>query len=239
MNISAEYQALDQLSAESLVQRYADLVRRVARHLAARLPSDVDVDDLIQAGMLCLFEAVSKYRGERGASCETYATIRVRGAMLDELRRMDWAPRSVHRRIREMVKAIQVVEARLGRHAAESEVASEMGLSLQAYREIACEAVTCRMFSSDELALDDPLALLGADHDDPETSLNRAALQQALVEAITALPPREALMMNLYYVEELNLREIGEVMGVSESRVCQLHGQALARLRANLKEWRA
>ena len=238
MNVMAEYQAVGQLSQESLVARYSSLVRRVAYHLAGRLPDSVDVEDLIQAGMLGLIEAAGKYRGEQGASFETYASIRMRGAMLDELRRTDWVPRSVHRRVREMVEAVHRVEGRLGRQGSDREIADEMGLSLDSYHEIAREAVSCRMFSTEELAPSSDVGVLSSGQDGPARRLETSKARDALAEAITGLPEREALVMSLYYTDELNMREIGEVLSVSESRVCQLHGQALARLRARLVEWR-
>ncbi|MFP4208659.1 MAG: RNA polymerase sigma factor FliA [Wenzhouxiangella sp.] len=238
MNVGAEYQAVGQLSQESLVARYSSLVRRVAYHLVGRLPDSVDVDDLIQAGMLGLIEAAGKYRGEQGASFETYASIRMRGAMLDELRRTDWVPRSIHRSVREMVEAVQRVEARLGRQASDREIADELGVSLERYHDIAREAVSCRMFSTEELAPSPDSALLLSGQEGPEQRLETHKARDALAQAITRLPEREALLMSLYYSDELNMREIGEVLGVSESRVCQLHGQALARLRARLVDWR-
>ncbi len=238
MNVSAEYQAVDQLSQESLVTRYSTLVRRVAYHLAGRLPDSVDVEDLIQAGMLGLIEAAGKYRGEQGASFETYSSIRIRGAMLDELRRTDWAPRSVHRSVREMVEAVHRVEARLGRQGSDREIADEMEVPLERYYDIAREAVSCRMFSTEELAPSSESAVLSSGPESPERSLESDKAKDALAAEIKRLPEREMLVMSLYYTDELNLREIGEVIGVSESRVCQLHGQALARLRARLVEWR-
>ena len=238
MNVTAEYQAVGQLSQESLVRRYSALVRRVAYHLVGRLPDSVDVEDLIQAGMLGLIEAAGRYRGEQGASFETYASIRMRGAMLDELRRTDWAPRSVHRNVREMVQAVHRVEARLGRQGTDREIADEMGLSLERYHDIAREAVSCRMFSTEELAPASESDAFSSGSHEPEQKLAADKAQRALAEQITRLPEREALVMSLYYTDELNMREIGEVLGVSESRVCQLHGQALARLRARLGEWR-
>ncbi len=238
MNVSAEYQAVGALSQESLVRRYSPLVRRVAYHLVGRLPDSVDVDDLIQAGMLGLLEAAGKYKGSQGASFETYASIRMRGAMLDELRRTDWVPRSVHRSVREMVDAIHAVETRLGRRASDVEIAAELGVSLDRYHEIAREAVSCRMFSTEELAPEPDSFLSSSREDGPEQELAERKARDALAGAITQLPEREALVMSLYYSDELNMREIGEVLGVSESRVCQLHGQALARLRARLVKWR-
>jgi len=229
----AEYAAVRDLSADALVEKYAQLVRRIAYHLGGRLPPSVDVNDLMQAGMLGLMEAAKKYAGDRGANFETYAGIRIRGAMLDELRRMDWVPRSVHRRVREMIEAIRVVEGRSGGMASDADVAAEMRVSLSEYHDIAREASHCRMFSVEEL--------VGADSDVRDVSENTASPEQALEQEdmITALagsvenlPERERLIISLYYSDELNLREIGEVLGVSESRVCQLHGQALARIRA-------
>lgn len=238
MNVSSEYQAVGNLSQDSLVRRYSSLVRRVAYHLAGRLPDSVDVDDLIQAGMLGLIEAAGKYKGDQGASFETYASIRMRGAMLDELRRTDWVPRSVHRSVREMVEAIHVVETRMGRRASDTEIASQLGVSLRRYHEIAREAASCRMFSTEELAPSPDTALASSNGAGPEEGLATQKARDALARAITQLPEREALVMSLYYSDELNMREIGEALGVSESRVCQLHGQALARLRARLVEWR-
>lgn len=237
MNLAAGYHSVQDLSPERLVQQYAGLVRRVAYHLVGRLPDSVDVEDLIQAGMLGLIEAAGKYTGDRGASFETYASIRMRGAMLDELRRTDWVPRSVHRNVREMVEAIHAAEARLGRRASDLEIAAELGVSLDRYHQLAREAVSCRMFSTEELT---PWTMQGGDPADdsrPEQQLEEGLFEDALAEAIAGLPSREALIMSLYYTDELNMKEIGKVLGVSESRICQLHGQALARLKSRLVDW--
>lgn len=237
MNATAEYQAVRNLSSEDLVEQYAHLVRRIAYHLAGRLPASVEVGDLIQAGMLGLIEAANRYTGSRGARFETYAGIRIRGAMLDELRKTDWAPRSVHRKVREMVEAIRKLEGRLGHRPRDVDIAEEMGVSLDEYHDIASEAVSCRMFSTEDLSpANSDTGTVAADGASPEQGLQEERTEAALAEAIEALPEREQLVMNMYYDDELNLREIGEVLGVSESRVCQLHGQALARLKARLAE---
>ena len=231
--LTAEYAAVRDLSAEALIEKYSHLVRRIAYHLGGRLPDSVDVNDLVQAGMLGLMEAAKKYAGDRGANFETYAGIRIRGAMLDELRRMDWVPRSVHRRVRSMIDAMQIVESRNGGRASDAEVAAQMQVSLPEYHDIARDASHCRMFSMEELA--------GGSSDvrsasesiaSPEQALEREAVTATLASTVENLPERERLIISLYYSDELNLREIGEVLGVSESRVCQLHGQALARIRA-------
>ncbi|PLW84439.1 RNA polymerase sigma factor FliA [Kineobactrum sediminis] len=232
--MSAEYAAVRNLPVGELVETYALLVRRIAYHLGGRLPDSVDVNDLIQAGMLGLMEAAKKYTGDRGANFETYAGIRIRGAMLDELRRMDWVPRSVHRKVRSMVGAIRIVEARSGSRATDLDVAAEMGVSLDDYHEIAREAVSCRMFSTEELASVDSEMQGSAAVASPEQQAEEESIAVSLATTIASLPERERMIMSLYYNDELNLREIGEVLGVSESRVCQLHGQALVRIRARM-----
>ena len=217
-----------------LVQRHGDLVRRIGHHLAARLPASVDVTDLIQAGLIGLLEAARNYSGSHGASFETYASIRIRGAMLDELRRGDWAPRSVHRRLREIGEAMRRIEQEMGRDARDTEVAERLGVDLEEYYRCMLDATQCQMLSmsahdSDEGDMEYPGEGAG-----PQEELERAEFQGELTEAIRSLPEREKLVLSLYYDDELNLREIGEVLEVSESRVCQIHGQALVRLRTRL-----
>ncbi len=230
---AAEYAAVRDLSADALIEKYAQLVRRIAYHLGGRLPPSVDINDLVQAGMLGLMEAANKYAGDRGANFETYAGIRIRGAMLDELRRMDWVPRSVHRRVRGMIEAMRIVEGRSGGMASDADIAAEMKVSLSEYHEIAREASHCRMFSMEELAgADSELHSASESIASPEQAMEREDVITALAGSVETLPERERLIISLYYSDELNLREIGEVLGVSESRVCQLHGQALARIRA-------
>jgi RNA polymerase sigma factor for flagellar operon FliA len=225
---------------DELVMRHAELVKRIAYHLAGRLPPSVEVSDLIQAGMLGLLEAAANYTADRGASFETYAGIRIRGAMLDALRKLDWAPRSVHRKARAAAAAIREIEAEFGREARDVEVAERMGVSLTEYHKIAQDAASCRIASLDDSSGDDD-ALLGRVEDesaDPFLDATEEGFRQALTEAIGELPEREQLVMSLYYDDELNLKEIGAVLKVTESRVCQLHGQALLRLKARLADWR-
>jgi len=229
-------------SEAELLKTHYDLVRRVAYHIAARLPSSVDIEDLVQSGVIGLIEAARHFSGDRGASFETYATIRIRGAIMDELRRGDWAPRSVHRRHREISGAMRAIEQRTGREAREDEIIAEMGISPSDYHSALQDAVQCHVLSlhgggdgdGDDHELDavDPTA-------DPYRDIEREHFRKAMIAAIGALPERERLVLALYYDEELNLREIGAVLGVTESRVCQIHGQALLRLRSRLAEWRA
>jgi RNA polymerase sigma factor for flagellar operon FliA len=220
--------------ADALVKRHAELVKRIAYHLAGRLPPSVEVDDLIQAGMLGLLEAAGHFSAGRGASFETYAGIRIRGAMIDALRKLDWAPRSVHRKARDAAQALREVERESGREARDSEVAARLGVSMDDYHRILQDTTTCQLTSLDEVLGVDP----GDDALDPFRETADGEFRRALAREIGGLPEREKMVMSLYYQDELNLKEIGRVLGVSESRVCQLHGQALTRLKARLADWR-
>ena len=222
---------------DRLVEQYAPLVKRIAYHLLGRLPSSVQVEDLMQAGMIGLLEASRKFDFGKGASFETYAGIRIRGAMLDEVRKGDWAPRSVHRNTRMVSDAMRAVEARLGRDAKDHEVAAELDMSLEEYYAILSDTAGSKLFSFDDLLeAGAPADVQGGE--EPLSGLQDERFRAALVEAIDGLPERERLLLSLYYDEELNLKEIGAVLGVSESRVSQLHSQCAARLRAKLTSWR-
>lgn len=240
MSVSAYKAVSGAGDAEALVLRHAELVKRIAYHLAGRLPASVEVDDLIQAGMLGLLEAAANYTADRGASFETYAGIRIRGAMLDALRKLDWVPRSVHRKARAAAAAIREIESELGREARDDEIADRMGVTLDEYHRIVQDAASCRIASLDDTDQDDE-GLLGRIEDeraDPYRDATEEGFRAALAAAIQELPERERLVMSMYYDDELNLKEIGAVLKVTESRVCQLHGQALLRLKARLADWR-
>jgi RNA polymerase sigma factor FliA len=223
---------------DALVRKHADLVKRIAYHLAGRLPPQVEVEDLMQAGMMGLLEAAQNYATGRGASFETYAGIRIRGAMLDALRKLDWAPRSVHRKARAAAQALREVEALRGSEANEADVAAHMGVSLPEYQRIVQDTLGCQLLrlndaDGEESALD----RLPDGAPNPEANALDESLRQAIIDAIQELPERERLVLSLYYEQELNLKEIGAVLKVTESRVCQLHGQALLRLKSQLTEW--
>jgi len=222
--------------ADQLVTRHAELVKRIAYHMAGRLPASVEVGDLIQAGMLGLLEAAANYTANRGASFETFAGIRIRGAMIDALRKLDWAPRSVHRKARAVAAAIREVERDTGRDASDAEVAQRMGCTLAEYFSIVQDAASCRISSLSDMTAEAEAE--PAPDADPFRETASEGFRSALAQAIETLPEREKLVMSLYYSDELNLKEIGAVLKVTESRVCQLHGQALSRLRARLADWK-
>ncbi len=220
-----------------LIEQHATLVKRIAYHMLARLPASVQVEDLIQAGMIGLLEAAKKFDAGKGASFETFVGIRIRGAMLDEVRKGDWAPRSVHRNTRMVSEAVREVEMRTGRDATDREVAQELGVDLDEYYRILADTRGSRLFSFDDLMEDGaPEPAYGQNHE-PGHATEDERFRQALADAIDGLPERERLVLSLYYTEELNLKEIGLILGVSESRVSQLHSQCAARLRSRLADW--
>jgi RNA polymerase sigma factor FliA len=238
MTPQASYQMCVERRDTSVVVRNAELVRRIAFHIAARLPASVDVEDLIQAGMIGLIEASRKFDAGQGASFETYAAIRIRGAIIDEIRRVDWMPRSLHRKSREVSSAIREIEQRTGSAACANEVAKAVGMTIEDYAELVGEAARGRIVSLDAQIEDAGEAPIEGYHPSPLKRIECAAFREQLAAAIADLPEREKLALSLYYEQELNLREIGKVMGVSESRVSQIHGQAMLRLRSRLSDWR-
>lgn len=226
-------------TSAQLVERHAPLVKRIAHHLMARLPSSVQVDDLIQSGLIGLLEASRNYDASKGASFETYAGIRIRGAMIDEVRRGDWVPRSVHRNSRRIQEAMVRLSKYLGRDATDQEVARELDVSLSEYHAMAQDSLCSRVFSFEDLAREDERVEdnLPSDAPSPAQRVQSETLRRALAAAIGDLSERERLVLSLYYTDELNLKEIGLVLGVSESRVSQIHSQAALRLRAKMSGW--
>jgi RNA polymerase sigma factor for flagellar operon FliA len=239
----AGYQSNAQGEIELDITQYAPMVRKIASILISRLPASIELDDLIQVGILGLIDAARQFDPSQGVQFETFASQRVRGAMLDELRREDWMPRQTRRHAKQIEEAIAQLEQRLGRSPLESEIAEQLSLSLTEYQELLGECKGLSLLHFEDFTDDegDPLSGVAnvVDHNapDPLSSLSDGAFRQALVDAIGFLPERDQLVMALYYDEELNLKEIGAVLGVSESRVSQLHSQAIARLRAKMKDW--
>jgi RNA polymerase sigma factor for flagellar operon FliA len=234
------YTPQGKMSQAQVLEQYAPLVRRLGLQLVAKMPASVDLDDLVQAGMIGLLDAASRYKEDQGAQFETYASQRIRGAMLDELRSNDWLPRSLRKTSREVESAVHQVEQRLGRAASESEIAAHLKMPLAEYQQMLQDLHGSQLIyyeDFDRAADDEPfLDRYCVDRSDPLAALLDDSLRSALIDAIDKLPEREKLLMGLYYEHGLNLREIGAVMEVSESRVCQLHSQAVARLRAKLRE---
>ncbi len=240
MQMALSQQAPVVPTTSELVQTHTPLVRRIAYHLISRLPANVQVDDLIQSGMIGLLEAFKNYESSHGASFETYAGIRIRGAMLDEIRRLDWAPRSLFRKMRQVTDAMREIECTHARDARDVEVADRLGMELSEYHKILKDASMHKVFSTEELAVgaDNVARGIFGDIAGPLERLESNEFRLYMKRAIGSLPEREQLVMSLYYDEDLNLREIGEVLGVTESRVCQIHAQAVLRLRSRLKDWR-
>jgi len=226
---------------DEMLNQHASLVKKLAYQLKAKLPPSVEMDDLIQAGMMGLLDAINRYEDIHGAQFETYAAQRIRGSMLDELRNTDWLPRSLRKNMRDMEAAISQLEQALGRPPTEKEVAKKLNLSLDDYYDMLGDCSGHQLIYYEDFHETDGGEhfldrFKGDDSNDPIKGLLAGDFRDALIEAIDALPEREKILMGLYYEQELNLKEIGVVMNVSESRVSQLHSQAIARLRANLKE---
>ena len=215
---------------DQLVDDFLYLVKKIAYHIAARLPANIEVDDLIQVGLMGLLDAANNYSPTLGASFETYASLRIRGSIIDELRRNDWIPRSVQQKSRRLAKAIQALEGTLKRAPSDTEIARHMSLDLNTYYEMLRDSAMGRVtpIDADEIHTDDH---------NPQKNIESEGLKRDVAAKIEALPEREKLVMSLYYERELNLKEIGQVLNVSESRVSQIHSQAIARLRSQLQPW--
>jgi RNA polymerase sigma factor for flagellar operon FliA len=235
------YSTSDLGDRKEWIERYAPLVKRIAQHLMARLPASVEFDDIVQAGMVGLLDAVSRYEPAQGAQFETYATQRIRGAIVDELRSNDWLPRGLRQSMRKIEAAISVLEQRHGRPPVESEIAAQLNVPLAEYQRKLQDARAHQLLYAEDFNNGDGESLLeeGAGAQARHNTLDgllQKELRDRLSLSVAELPEREKILMSLYYEKELNQREIGEVLGVTESRVCQLHSQAVARLRSKLIE---
>lgn len=229
------------LPEQQLIEKYAKLVKKIAQHLMGRLPPCVQTEDLMQAGMIGLLEAAKNFDATKGASFETYASIRIRGSMLDEIRKGDWVPRSVHRNTRRISEAVRLVENSTGRDARDAEVAKMLNLPLEDYHHMLQDSNGVRIFGFEDVGLTDETLTEGITEKDPGPldGLQYEDFRNNLIKGIEGLPERERLVLTLYYDEELNLREVGEVLGVSESRASQIHSQAMLKLRNRLNGDRA
>lgn len=235
------YTAKGQLDRNAMIKQYQPLVRRLAHHMMAKLPANVQVDDLIQVGLIGLSEALTRYEAAQGVQFETFATQRIRGAMLDELRGNDWMSRGSRKSQKEIEQALRRLEHKLGRTPLESEIAADMGLSLADYQALLGKVRGTQLVYLEDMARgneddDSYLDRHVADSDaDPMNMLRDQRLRQALVAAIKNLPEREQFIMSMYYEKDMNLKEIAAVLDVTESRICQLHSQSIARLRAKMR----
>ena len=228
---------------EEVIKRYSPMIKYVANRIAMRLPPHIEVDDLISVGVLGLMDAISKYDSSRGAKFKTYAEFRVRGAILDELRAMDWVPRSIRQKASNVDKVVQALQAKLSRSPEDEEVAKEMGISLDQFHNTLNETKSIPIFSLEDLGIAKESGeqqslldcLAGKADADPQTQIRLIELKEIIAKAIDALPEKERLMVSLYYYEELTMKEIGAVLEITESRVSQIHSKAVYRLRTKLK----
>src|ERR671929_10193 len=234
----------DQSARERLVVAYSPLVKYVAGRMASGLPAHVEESDLISYGLVGLISAIERFDLDREIKFETYAITRIKGAIIDELRSLDWVPRSVRARAREIERVHGKLEHRLHRAPTDEEMALELGLSVEEFQESLVKISTSTVVALDELwatsdASGDQVSLLDTlrdpDAPDPQQLLDASELKDRLADAISALPEREKLVIALYYYENLTLREIGEVLGVTESRISQLHTKAVLRLRSRMQ----
>lgn len=232
------YTAAGSLNRRQLIERFTPLVKRITGNLMTRLPASVQADDLEQNGMLGLLDAINRFEAGMGAQFETYATQRVRGAMLDGLRQNDWLPRSVRRDHRRIEAAISKLEQENGHPPSEAELAGSLGMLLADYQKMSQQALSHQLLYFEDMARDDAEGFLEShsvgETNEPSALLESQSLKQALAQGIETLSQQEKLMLALYYDQDLRLREIGEVMGISASRVCQLHSRVVARLRTRL-----
>lgn len=226
---------------ERVIREFAPLVRAMAHRLAFRLPAYLDVEDLVSVGIMGLMDAMGKYDPRREANFKTYAEFRIRGAMLDEIRAMDWVPRSVHERIGLLQRTESTLIRRQGRPPTDEELASALGLSVDELAEFIAAAQGAIVMSLDDLGVSDSdgdkivRMLVDSQHPDPLSMVVTQRLRASLEQAIETLPEKERLVLTLYYCEELTMKEIGTILNITESRVCQIHAKTILMLKAKLQ----
>jgi len=228
---------------DRLIMDYAPLIKFVSQRIVARLPSNVDIDDLISAGVIGLIDAIEKYDPCRDNKFKTYAEFRIRGAILDELRSQDWVPRSVRDKAKKIERVYNELEQRFGREVSEVEISKKLGMNLKEYYNMIAKVKTIMVFSLDELSnsqnnerknlLD---CIENINSTNPFAYMRNKSIRKILIDQIEKLPKNQRLVLSLYYYENLNLKEIGQILEVTESRVSQLHTQAVLRLRSRAKE---
>jgi len=228
---------------ERIVLEHTPLIRYIVNRIAVRLPSHIDLDDLQNTGVIGLIDAIDKYDPHKNCKFKTYAEFRIKGAILDQLRSLDWVPRSVRQKSRRLEQAYSQIEQRLGRSASEGEVAQSLGLDLEEFHYLVNQVKGVSMVNLDELRSGPDFDQPGygdifedAKAETPFSSLKARELRQAVTECIGNLQEKERLVISLYYYEDLNMKEIGNVLGITESRVCQIHTKAVGRLRSKLRD---
>lgn len=236
---------MDKSARDEIILKYAPLVKNIALRMAAKIPIDrADKEDLINVGIIGLMNAMDKYDSKRNVQFETYARFRIRGAILDELRARDWVPRSTRSKSSRMEEAFAALQQELGRAPDENELALYLGITIGEYYTLLDEVKSVSIVSQEDLHPDyfekyQSGDVMGAiDHDNPLDHLASRELMTGLKEAIDALPKNERLVLSLYYYEELTMKEIGRVIDLTESRVCQIHAQATLRLRSAVRNYR-
>ncbi len=227
---------------DRLIMEHAPLIKYIVNRIAQRLPSHVDLDDLMNTGVIGLMDAIEKYNPEKNCKFKTYAEFRIKGAILDQLRSLDWVPRSVRQKSRRLEAAYNQMEQKLGRAASDEEVADELGVEIRKFHELLNQVRGISLVNLDEVRSASDLekknlidVLEDTSGEDPLTSLNFDEMKKTVAEAIGNLPDKERLVISLYYYDELNMKEIGKILDITESRVCQIHTKAVLRLRAKLK----
>lgn len=235
-------QGVDGKLRDQLIMDYAPLIRFVAQRIASRLPSNIDIDDLISAGVIGLMDAIEKYDPSRDNKFKTYAEFRIRGAILDELRSQDWVPRSVRDKAKKIERTYAELEQRFGRAVTDTEISDALGINLEEYYDMVAKVKAVTLLSVDDLTVPyqhERKSLLdcleNSSSKNPFTQLKSKSVRRILMDNIDELPEKQKLVLSLYYYEDLNLKEIGKILEVTESRVSQLHTQAVEKLRSKLK----
>jgi RNA polymerase sigma factor for flagellar operon FliA len=232
---------MDDKHREELILKYAPLVKQIAERIAVRLPPNISKDELVGPGVLGLFDAIDKFDSKRGIKFRTYANLRIKGAILDELRKMDWISRSVRRNINRIEDAIRALELKLGREPKDDEIAEEMGLDMDSYYKMISRSHGVNLLSLDELMLDGgitpKIANQASDQPSPIDELKVKEIKSVIFKALSTLSKKEQIVMSLYYYDELTLKEIAQVLSLTESRISQIHSKAIIRLRIKLKSY--
>lgn len=224
----------DELKLDKFVQSHHMLVKKIALFIKRKLPSHIEFNDLLQSGLVGLLEARTHYKNDMGTTFETYASIRIRGAIIDSLRKNSWVSRETIKNMRLIADAIKKIEQHHQKQATTEDIIKELGVSLEEYMKISQDVSVCNIMSLNDLEED--YSIISDDSHDPQEETQQYILQKKLKEVLMDLPEKEQLILSLYYIEELTFKQIGEVLELTEARICQLHSQAIARVRIKIKQ---